>query len=136
MQQSQQQNSFNLENYQNQVAKAIQDNQNKMNPGFLGNFISGISPLGHDIYSSAGYNVPGMGIQESAWKAASLFTGGGLGGGSSSGLGQIPGFGGPVDNPTLSRSTGNSYIPGMFAKDEMKGISTDPRTGLMSYSRY
>lgn len=88
-------NDFNLKNYDNIVAKAIQDNQNDRNPGFFGNLLSTFSPIGHDVYSAAGYNVPGMGVQQTALTAASLFAGGGgfSGGGLSGGGGMGNGFG-------------------------------------------
>lgn len=81
-------NQFNLSNYDNQVAGAVQENQNARNGNVFGNILSSFSPIGHDIYSGLGYNVPGMGTQQAALTAASLFMGGGgggLGGGGNSG---------------------------------------------------
>lgn len=75
------QNDFNLNNYNNQVASAIQQNQNDRNPGFFGNLLSSVSPVANSIYSAGGYNVPGMGLEQTALIAASLFGGGGLSGG-------------------------------------------------------
>lgn len=98
-------NQFNLDNYTNYVAKAIQDNQNAKNPGFWGNLASAWSPIGHDIYSAQGYNVPGMGVQQTALTVAGLGSGaggmgGGLGGGQQYGL-----------------NTGNAAkYPGFYAK--------------------
>ena len=72
------QNNFNLENYSNQVAQAIAQQQNKANGNVFGNILSSFSPLAHDIYSGYGYNVPGMGVQQTALNLASIGTGGGL----------------------------------------------------------
>jgi hypothetical protein len=108
------QNSFNLNNYQNQAAVAYQNYANSTNPGFLGNLISSFSPIGHDIYSAQGYNVPGMGTQQSILTAAQLFAGGqgGLGGGGY-GLGSGQG---------VNRLTGlNSYAPGSAATNNLSG---------------
>ncbi len=60
---TQNQNSFNLENYQNQVATTIQNNQNANNANGWQQLIGGLSPIGHDYLQSQGINqVPGYGV--------------------------------------------------------------------------
>lgn len=74
-------NSFNLENYQNQVAKAIQNNQNANKANGWQQLLGMVSPIGHDYLQSTGINsVPGYGVADIA-KIGSTFMGfGGIGG--------------------------------------------------------
>lgn len=118
-------NEFNLNNYSNLVAKAVQDNQNANKATGWQQALGFVNPLYHDYLGSQGINsVPGYGVADIAKIAGSFF---GMGGGGMS----SPGFG------------GGQYgtMPGMYASNgqgmgnPMQGISTDPRTGLMSYGR-
>lgn len=82
-----QENQFNLENYSNLVAKAIQDNKNANR---LSGFQQALSfmPAFHDYYQSQGFtNVPGYGVADVASIAGSFM---GMGGGGM----KSPGFGG------------------------------------------
>lgn len=71
-QQTNSENQFNLDNYSNLVANAIQNNKNaNMANGWQQ--VLGFSPLGHDYLQSQGIgNVPGYGVGDIA-KMASLF---------------------------------------------------------------
>jgi len=73
-------NQFNLSNYDNLVAQAIQKNNNaNMATGFQQ--VLGFSPLGHDYLQSQGItNVPGYGVADVAKIAGSFYGMGGMGG--------------------------------------------------------
>lgn len=74
-------NRFNLENYQNLVAKAIQDNQNANKANGFQQVLGFVSPFAHDYYQSQGINsVPGYGVADTAKIASSIFGFGGIGG--------------------------------------------------------
>lgn len=80
-------NSFNLENYQNQVAKAIQDNQNANNANGWQQALGLVSPIGHDYLQSQGINqVPGYGVGQTLGFASTIMGAGGFGGGGQAGL--------------------------------------------------
>lgn len=80
-------NQFNLSNYDNLVAQAIQKNNNaNMATGFQQ--VLGFSPLGHDYLQSQGItNVPGYGVADVAKIAGSFYGMGGMGGLSGGGTG-------------------------------------------------
>ena len=71
-------NQFNLDNYSNLVAKAIQDNQNANKANGWQQALGMFSPIGHDYLQSQGINsVPGYGVGQTL-QFASMF--GGMGG--------------------------------------------------------
>jgi len=73
-------NQFNLQNYENVVAKDLYDKQKNLSG--WGKALSYMSPLGHDIFEMQGYeNVPGIGVWDALPMATSMF-GGGLPGSS------------------------------------------------------
>lgn len=88
------QNDFNLRNYENLVAKAIQDNQNANKLNGFQQFLSFGSPIAHDYYQSQGFNsVPGYGVRDVASIAGAFMGFSGNGGGSfgfQNGLNQNP----------------------------------------------
>lgn len=86
-------NQFNLQNYGNQVAGAVQQNQNANMANPFTQALSAVNPLAHDYFQSQGIsNVPGYGVGQTLGFASSLF-GGGLGqsGGGQSPLSAMPG---------------------------------------------
>ncbi len=94
---------FNLSNYSNLVAKAIQDNQNANKANGWQQFGAMMSPIYHDYLGSQGINsVPGYGVADIA-KIGGTFMG--MGGG---GFGGSPGFGGGI--------YGQATLPGFYAR--------------------
>lgn len=116
-------NQFNLSNYDNLVAQAIQNNQNANKANLFQQAIGMFSPVGHDYLQSQGINsVPGYGVGDVA-KIGSTFMG-------FTGLGNVNGIAGPT-NPFQG---GSAPGAGAYASNNLwSGISTDPKTGLYSY---
>lgn len=80
-------NQFNLSNYDNQVAQAVQQNNNANRANGFSQFVGAISPVGHDYLQGQGItNVPGYGVQQIA-QIAGAAAGAGGGGGSAFGGG-------------------------------------------------
>lgn len=109
-------NSFNLQNYDNLVAQAIQENSNANRANGWQQALGFISPLGNDYLKSQGItNVPGYGVADIA-KIGSTFMG--FGGG----FGNINGIGGPTNPFQGGLSSGaGAYASnnpfGMIGKD-------------------
>lgn len=81
------QNQFNLSNYSNQVASAVQQNQNANQANPFSQVVGMVSPIGHDYLQSQGINnVPGYGVGQTLGFASTLMGGGG-GGAFGGGLG-------------------------------------------------
>lgn len=79
-------NQFNLQNYDNLVAQAIQNNKNANRANGWQQFFGMTNPLAHDYLQSQGINnVPGYGVADVAKIAAPFF--GGFGGGMGNGFG-------------------------------------------------
>ncbi len=77
-----QQNQFNLDNYQNLVAQAIQNNQNANSANGWQQAIGMLSPIGHDYLQSQGINsVPGYGVSDIAKIAGTAMGFGNIAGG-------------------------------------------------------
>lgn len=78
-------NKFNLDNYDNLVANAIQNNRNSNKANGWQQFFGAMNPLAHDYLQSQGINsVPGYGLADVTKIAAPFlggFGGGGIGGG-------------------------------------------------------
>ena len=104
-------NQFNLDNYDNLVAQAVQNNKNA-NRANAFQQVLGFSPIGHDYLVSQGINsVPGYGVADTAKIAGSFFGMGGLGSGSPGSAGslsqQTQGFGGGLSPYTVPS---NQYL--------------------------
>lgn len=124
--QSGQQNQFNLENYQNQVAATLAGQKQK-GGGFLGGLTGGVG--GAILGGLLAVPTGGLSIGVGALL-------GGLGGGLAGGFGQ-PGTGGQILNagasaaggfqsnrpPSIARATNTSYLPGMFANNYRNQIN-------------
>lgn len=101
------QNQFNLENYDNLVAKAIQDNQNANKANGWQQALGLISPIGHDYLQSQGINsVPGYSVGDTLGFASQIFGMGGLGG-QTQGLGQMQ-LGAPYQGWNISQPQQNA----------------------------
>lgn len=109
-------NSFNLDNYSNLVAKAIQDNQNANKANGFQQALGLVSPIGHDYLQSTGINsVPGYGVADTAKIASSIFGFGGIGGqggafGSQLNSGGSAPFAGSYASNGLGSSGPNQYL--------------------------
>lgn len=102
--QSNSQNQFNLDNYSNQVASAVQQNQNANQANPLTQFESMVSPFANDYYKSQGINnVPGYGVGQTLSLASSAM-------GLANGLGGLGGSSG-YSSPN---NGGNSYVSGIW----------------------
>lgn len=94
-----QENQFNLDNYSNLVAQAIQNNQNANAANGWQQAIGLLSPVGNDYLKSQGINsVPGYGLAQTAQIAGTVM-------GFGSGLGAA---GGSNISPTQFANTGAS----------------------------
>lgn len=94
------QNQFNLSNYSNQVAGAIQQNQNDNRANPFSQFVGMVSPFGHDYLQSQGINnVPGYGVGQTL---SMLSTAGAIGGGGGGA------FGGGLQN-SYTQGVGQGY---------------------------
>ncbi len=114
--QTNQENGFNLENYQNLVAKAIQDNQNANKANGFQQVLGMVSPIGHDYLQSQGINsVPGYGVADIA-KIGSMF---------------MPfAGGGAMNQSTALKSGASASTPGFYASNSMS--SSGPFSGADS----
>lgn len=119
-------NSFNLQNYDNLVAQAIQNNQNANSANGWQQALGLMSPLGNDYLKSQGINqVPGYSGGQVA-QLGSMFVGG------------LNGFGSGQQNlGTTLRTGGSAPAAGAYASNDLwKGISSNPSNGLYSYNPY
>lgn len=114
-------NQFNLDNYSNLVADAIQNNKNANRLSGWEQAISLVNPLAHDYYQSQGRtNVSGYGVADVA-KIASLFVpgnGGFQGGGLSSQQSLASGGSAPFAGAYSGNNAGLSGGYGQFAQQQ------------------
>lgn len=92
-------NQFNLANYDNLVAQAIQNNQNANKANGWQQAVGMLSPIGNDYLKSQGFNsVPGYGVADTIKMGGTIFSGMGgmfgMGGGTLGGMGGGLGSGG------------------------------------------
>jgi hypothetical protein len=121
-------NQFNLNNYSNLVAQAIQNNQNANKANGWQQVLGMVSPIGNDYLKSTGVNsVPGYGVADIA-KIGSLFMGGG-------GLGNVNGINGQINPFQGGSAPGAGAYASNGLADPWRGITTNPNTGLYSYTR-
>lgn len=116
-------NQFNLENYSNLVAQAIQKNQNANNATGFQQALGLLSPIGNDYLKSQGINqVPGYGVADTA-KIGSFFMGGfgntsGLGGTSGLSTGQVaPSAGAYASNNPYAGTVGSLQNQGYYLRN-------------------
>lgn len=75
-------NQFNLQNYDNLVAQAVQNNKNANRANGWQQALGMLSPIGHDYLQSQGINnIPGYGTADVLKMAAPFMGGFGMGGG-------------------------------------------------------
>lgn len=110
------QNRFNLDNYSNLVANAIQNNQNANKANGWQQVLGMMSPIGHDYLQSQGINsVPGYGVAD-----------------VSKILGSFSGFGGGMGGVTGNPSTS----AGMSASNSLIGSLGQQGNAFQQYLRY
>lgn len=129
------QNSFNLSNYDNQVASAVQQNQNANKANPLTQIESMFSPIAHDYYQGQGINsVPGYGVGQTLQMAGSIA-------GLASGMGGLSGGGGFGSGGLFSYSPGASASNNPFNNYQSQfgynngSAAWDPQGAINAFSR-
>lgn len=121
-------NTFNLQNYDNLVAQAIQNNKNANSANVWQQAIGMFSPIGHDYLKSQGINsVPGYGVADIA-NIAGSFMGFGRGIGNSGG--------GQQQLSNIFRTGGSAPGAGSYAMNANPYMNSSPYSPNYNYNPF